>query len=68
MPVLPAHAKRLNEKMLKLVKGVTSADALRQAASSQNYVDLHLTFEECDQNEENKDQNNLVPPMRYYFF
>lgn len=64
MPVLPAHMKRLNEKMLKLVKGLTSADSLKQSGVGQNYADLNLTFEECSGDE----QNNLVPPIRYYFF
>lgn len=67
MPVMPSHAKRLNEKMLKLIKGVQSADALRQS-NAPNYVDLHLTFEECDKKDENIDQNNFVPPIRYFFF
>ncbi len=59
---MPAHAKRLNEKMIKLTKGLTKLDS----SNKEDYVDLHLTYAECDQ-EENRDQNNLCPPIRYYF-
>ncbi|CAF0884359.1 unnamed protein product [Brachionus calyciflorus] len=65
IPVMPGHAKRLNEKMLKLIKGVSSLSALGKA--SENYCDLYLTYEECDNDSENRDKNNLCPPIRYFF-
>jgi hypothetical protein len=67
LPVMPGHAKRLNEKMIKLVKGVTSAQALQQT-NSENYVDLFMTYEECDNDTENRDRNNVCPPIRYFFY
>jgi ubiquitin-activating enzyme E1-like protein 2 len=62
LPVMPTHAKRLNEKMVKLIKGVNQ---LSEKLKSE-YVDLYLTYSECDNNE-NRDQNNLCPPIRYFF-
>ena len=54
LPAMPGHAKRLSETMLKLTK-----------ASTESYVDLHLTYVECDASQ-NRDQNNLCPPIRYF--
>lgn len=61
MPVMPTHAKRLNKTMLELLKGASSDSVMKD-----DYVDLTLTYEECDQ-DENRDQNNLCPPIRYFF-
>ena len=60
IPVMPGHAKRLNETMLKLIKG-PSADI-----QNYEYVDLALTYAECDEID-NGNANNLCPPVRYYF-
>ncbi len=60
---MPGHAKRLNEKMLKLIKGLLKLDA---TIGKDDYADLHLTYAECDQVDD-RDQNNLCPPIRYYF-
>lgn len=60
MPVMPTHAKRLNKTMIELLKG------MNHKVVKGDYVDLFLTYEECDQNE-NRDQNNLCPPIRYFF-
>lgn len=57
MPIMPAHAKRLNEAMLKLIK----------KGPTEDYVDLFLTYAECDSDETNRDKNNLCPPIRYFF-
>ena len=57
---MPGHAKRLNEKMIKLTKGLVKLDS----SHKDTYVDLNLTYVECDQ-QENRDQNNLCPPIRY---
>lgn len=67
MPVMPTHAKRLNEKMLKLIKGVSAVSELKNP-DAENYVDLNLTYEECDRDTENRDKNNLLPPIRYFFY
>jgi hypothetical protein len=68
LPVMPTHAKRLNEKMVKLIKGVQSVASLNK--TDPNYVDLFLTYEECDQDNENNmnEKNNSCPPIRYFFF
>ena len=63
IPVMPGHAKRLNETMLKLTKGIAK---MTPATVVEPYVDLFLTYAECDA-EENRDQNNLCPPIRYFF-
>lgn len=65
LPVMPGHAKRLNEKMLKLVKGVKSLTELTN--QTDNYCDLYLTYQECDNDENDRDKNNLCPPIRYFF-
>ncbi len=57
---MPGHAKRLSKTMLELVKGTNIVSI------QENYADLFITYEECDQNE-NRDQNNLCPPIRYFF-
>ena len=68
LPVMPTHAKRLNEKMLKLIKGLATVQALQQS-KSESYVDLFLTYEECDAaSNEDRDRNNACPPIRYYFY
>ncbi|RNA32502.1 ubiquitin-like modifier-activating enzyme 6 [Brachionus plicatilis] len=66
LPVMPGHAKRLNEKMLKLVKGVANLAALGNQ-SDKHYCDLHLTYQECDNDANDRDKNNLCPPIRYFF-
>ncbi len=58
---MPGHAKRLNKTMIELTKGVNPGPI-----SEKDYVDLFLTYEECDKND-NRDQNNLCPPIRYFF-
>jgi 5-carboxymethyl-2-hydroxymuconate isomerase len=60
MPVMPAHVKRLTKTMVELLRGANVQ------VSNTDYVDLTLTYEECDMNS-NRDQNNLCPPIRYYF-
>ena len=60
IPVMPGHVKRLNETMLKLIKG-PNADV-----KNFEYVDLTLTYAECDEID-NGNANNLCPPVRYYF-
>lgn len=57
---MPGHAKRLNKTMIELTKGTNHGTLTKT-----DYVDLFLTYEECDQNE-NRDQNNLCPPIRYF--
>jgi len=47
--------------MIELTKGVNPGPI-----SEKDYVDLFLTYEECDKND-NRDQNNLCPPIRYFF-
>ena len=61
LPVLPGHVKRLNETMLKLIKGSPGA-----AVTAGDYVDLTLTYVECDEID-NASANNMCPPIRYYF-
>ena len=65
IPVMPGHAKRLNETMLKLTKGAVGA-AQNEETLKNEYVDLFLTYDECD-NDDKRDQNNLCPPIRYWF-
>ncbi len=62
LPVMPGHAKRLNEPMIKLIKGLTAATHV----SPSDYVDLSMTYSECDEID-NGNRNNLCPPVRYYF-
>jgi len=61
IPVMPGHAKRLNKTMIELTKGANPG-----TITASDYVDLFLTYEECDNND-NRDQNNLCPPIRYFF-
>ena len=61
MPVMPGHAKRLSKTMIELTKGVNQG-----TIATGDYVDLFITYEECDK-DENRDQNNLCPPIRYFF-
>ena len=49
---MPGHAKRLGETMLKLLK---------KDSSQGGFVELFVTYAECD-NDENRDRNNLCPP------
>ena len=62
---MPGHAKRLTKSMLELIKGVNPA-GLSKGQTLEAYVDLFIVYAECDANE-NRDQNNLCPPIRYYF-
>ncbi len=55
---MPGHSKRLNETMIKLLK--------KDISQGENFVDLFMTYAECD-NDESRDRNNLCPPIRYYF-
>ena len=64
IPVMPGHVKRLNETMLKLTKG--SLVVQNEESLKYEYVDLFLTYDECD-NDEKRDQNNICPPIRYWF-
>lgn len=57
LPAMPGHAKRLAESMMKLSR----------ASASDRYLDLHVTYAECDSSE-NRDQNNLCPPIRYFLY
>lgn len=67
IPVLPGHLKRLNETMLKLLKGLTNLANVNEETLKNEYVDLFLTYKECDETDERRDQNNLCPPIRYWF-
>ena len=58
MPIMPGHAKRLSETMLKLLK--------KEATQTEQFVDLFITYAECD-SDESRDRNNLCPPIRYFF-
>jgi ubiquitin-activating enzyme E1-like protein 2 len=58
MPIMPGHSKRLGETMIKLLKKDTS--------QGEKFVDLFITYAECDK-DESRDRNNLCPPIRYYF-
>ncbi len=42
--------------------------SVAQQANAENYVDLFMTYEECDNDAENRDRNNVCPPIRYYFY
>ena len=66
IPVMPGHAKRLNETMLKLTKGVSNLNSVNEETLKKEYIDLFITYKECD-NDEKRDQNNLCPPIRYWF-
>ena len=55
---MKGHSRRLGETMLKLLKKDNSEEG--------GFVELFVTYAECD-NDENRDRNNLCPPIRYYF-
>lgn len=58
IPVMPGHKKRLNETMIKLIKGDF------YDPKEDDYADLNLTYVECDE----INANNLCPPIRYFYF
>ncbi|XP_071116037.1 ubiquitin-like modifier-activating enzyme 6 [Haliotis cracherodii] len=51
MPIMPAHSKRLNMTMVKLLK----------PSATQKYVDLVVSFDD------DNDEDVPGPPVRYYF-
>jgi hypothetical protein len=60
---MPGHVKRLPKKMVELIKGASFNE---NNLKPNEYVDLFLTYEECD-SDNDRDQNNKCPPIRYYF-
>ena len=58
MPIMPGHSKRLSETMIKLLK--------KDISQGEKFVDLYITYAECD-SDESRDRNNLCPPIRYYY-